>query len=376
MMMHRIILLGACIAALPVALRAQGSLGSQGFGYPTGQLSSGALATGGSTAEIDPSSSVNPAALASPSRYAIYMQFEPEFRRTSGRGIQDRSTTIRFPGFMATGGYQRVSASLSFSTLLDRTWSNTYSDSQLVGGQMYESSLRAASAGAINDTRFAVSYYVSPKLQVGLGIHSISGENRIEFGRAFADSTGLGSIGQQSSLNYSGRAMSLGAMTQPIKGLVIAGSARFGGEMRALRDTVVISTADVPSRYGIGVTWFGIPNTTLGARYERTSWSDMQRLGSDSLSVFDATELGLGLDVAGPRLFGAASIVRLGVRDRTLPFGVDGNRVSERSISGGVGIPLARGRAQLDLTLQRAFREAAGLNERSWFVGIGLGIRP
>jgi hypothetical protein len=366
----------AMLASLPLVARAQGALGTQGFGYPTGQISTAALGAGGATAEMDASSPVNPSALASLTRFAVYLQFEPEFRNTSGAGFSDKSTTVRFPGFSGTFGYRRLIAGVSFSTLLDRTWSNTYSDSQLVGGTMYPSSLRAASNGAMNDGRFALSYYLNEKVQVGLGVHAISGQNRIEFGRAFPDSTGLGSVGQVSTINYSGRAVSAGVTVRPMTSLIVAASGRFGGPLNAERNEVFLSEADVPSRYGVGLSWIGIPNTVLSARYERTAWSDMRELGTDSISVFDATELGLGVEMGGPRIFGVPSIARLGFRDRTLPFGVDGERVGERSFSGGVGIPVARGRGQVDISLQRAVRNAAGVDERSWFVGIGLGIRP
>lgn len=364
------------VIALPVTARAQGALGPQGFGYPTGQLSSAALGTGGATAEIDPASPINPASISTVSRYSVYFQFEPEFRQTRGAGISDKSTTVRFPGFMGTFGHRRFIAAVSFSTLLDRTWENTYSDSQLVGGTMYPSSLRAASNGAMNDLRFAASYFIGPRLQVGLGVHAITGENRIEFGRAFPDSTGLGSVGQRSRLNYSGRAVSAGLMARPVPGLIVAASGRFGGSLNAERNDVFLSEAEVPSRYGVGLAWIDIPNTVISARWERTAWSDMRDLGADDITVFDATEYGFGVDMGGPRFLGGQTVARLGFRDRTLPFGAAGERVSERAFSGGVGIPVARGRGQVDLTLQRTLREAAGINERSWFLGVGLGIRP
>lgn len=366
----------AALASLPLAAGAQGALGSQGFGYPTGQLGTGSLALGGATAESDAASALNPAALASATRYSVYFQFEPEFRQTRGPGISDNSTTVRFPGFTGTFGYRRFVAGVSFSTLLDRTWENTYSDSQLVGGTMYESSLRAASNGAMNDARFSLAYWVNERLQLGLGVHAIAGENRIEFGRAFPDSVGLGSVGQVSTISYSGRAVSAGVMTRPVKDLLVAASARFGGSLNAERNDVFMSEAEVPSRYGVGLSWVGIPNTTLSMRFDRTAWSDLDGLGSDSVTVFDSNELGFGVDMAGPRILGAPSVARLGFRDRTLPFGVAGDQVSERSFSGGVGVPFARGRAQMDITLQRSLRKAAGLDERSWFLGIGLGIRP
>ncbi len=382
--MRRLFRLTALVAGLSAgvadAVHAQGSIGGQGYGYPTGQLSSAALGIGGAIAEHDAASPLNPAAIGSTLRYSLYMQFEPEFRRTSGPSGDARSSIIRFPNFMATGSIRRVTLAVSFSTLLDRTWSNTYSDSQNVGGEMFPSTLNASSAGAMNDTRFAAAYTVNANLQLGVGLHAISGENRLGFGRTFPESTGIGGVQQSTVLNFSGRAMSAGAVFQPVRGLVLGASARFGGPVNAERDGSPLAEATVPSRYGVGVTWFGIPNTTLAARYDRTTWSDLQGLGSAQMSTFDASELGLGVDVSGPRVGGAASVVRMGFRARTLPFGVDGEQVKERAFSGGVSVPVSRGRGQIDLTLQRAARSAGGsaggVNERGWFLALGLGIRP
>lgn len=364
----------AALVAPPAA--AQGALATQGFGYPTGQLSSSSLAMGGASAEADPASALNPAAIGTRGRYSVYLQLEPEFRRTSGAGFEDRSTTMRFPGFAGTFGFRRLTAGLSVSTLLDRTWSNTYSDSQEVGGTVYPSTLRAASSGAITDTRFGASYAFNDQLQVGLGVHVLSGQNRIEFGRSFPDSTGIGTVITGSRLSYAGRTYSAGVVAQPLRGLVVGASARFGGTLESDRDQVPDAEGNPPPRYGVGLSYIGIPNTVLSARVDRTNWTEMASLGTPELDVFDVTEVGLGAEVGGPRLLGAVSTVRLGFRDRGLPFGVQGEQVSERSLSGGLGIPVARGRAQLDLSLQRSVRKAVGVTERSWFLGVGLGIRP
>lgn len=378
----RLLVTAACLAgaaastAVPMIASAQGSLGAQGFGYPTGQLSSGALGMGGATAEADAATPLNPAALSSLTRFAIYMQFEPEFRKTSTPDGEASTTTMRFPNFSGSGSYRRFTGGVAFSTLLDRTWSNTYEDSQSVGGVLYPSSLHASSNGAINDARFAASYLLSATIQVGIGVHAISGENRVEFGRAFPDSTGLGSVAQTSVVNYSGRAFSAGLVWRPTQQLIVGSSARFGGPLRAEMNGDSLSHAEVPSRYGLGVTYVGIPNTTLSLRGERTAWTDMRGLGTSEVSYFDATDIGLGVDVSGPVILGSNTTVRLGFRDRGLPFGLRGEQVSERSISTGLALPLSQGRAQVDIGLQRAVRKATSMTETAWGLSIGLGIRP
>lgn len=213
--MRRTILIAALAAVIPGALAAQGALSIQGYGYPTGQLSSGSLGMGGGSAELDPASAINPAALSATTRFSVYMQFEPEFRRTSIGGTSDKSTTMRFPTFLVTGGFRRLSVGLSATTFLDRTYRNAYSDSQVVGGELVPSTLFAASNGAMTDARFAASWWAKETFQVGASVHALVGENRTEFGRSFDDSSGIGGVTQFSTISYSGRAFTIGAVYYP-----------------------------------------------------------------------------------------------------------------------------------------------------------------
>ena len=57
----RLVVLAALHA--PAALSAQGTLSTQGFGYPTGQNSTRSLGAAGALAENDPLSVTNPATL-------------------------------------------------------------------------------------------------------------------------------------------------------------------------------------------------------------------------------------------------------------------------------------------------------------------------
>ncbi|MBM3884990.1 MAG: hypothetical protein FJ361_03990 [Gemmatimonadetes bacterium] len=366
----------ASVALVSAPLDAQGAIAVQGFGYPTGQLSAAALGGGGAGAELDPASPINPATVASGARYSIYSQVEPETRRTTAGTDRASARVVRFPIFSATGAVGPVSFGASFSTFLDRTFSNAYADNQVVAGETLPSVLGASSNGAMTDARFAVAMQLLPQVQVGAAVHAIVGENRIAFGRSFPDSSGLGSVEQSSVLSYGGRALSLGIVAAPIKSLVVGASLRTSGPLSVRQDDASLASARVPSRLGIGASYVGIPNTALSARIERVRWSQMDALGTAAMSTFDATEIGAGLEVAGPKVAGIASLVRLGVRDRTLPFGVGTAVVDERAFSGGFGVPVSRGRGQVDLAVQRASRRTDGATERAWLVSLGFGIRP
>ena len=375
-MIHPLVRSIVLLVVLALAAQAQGSVATQGYGYPTGQLSAAANGGGGAAAEIDAASAVNPAALAAGARYSVYLQFEPEYRSTRLGGAEEPVRVMRFPGFALSGGWGKFAAGVSFTTLLDRTWLNQYADTQSVGGIATPSTVIASSDGGITDARFAVAYAVRPRLQVGLAIHAVSGQNRIDFGRTFSDSSGLGSAEQSSTLNFGGRGLSLGVIGMPIQDLVIGASLRTSGPLSVRQDGQPLASADLPSRMGIGASWIGIPNTTLSARVDKTRWTRMAALGSTRMSTFDAIDSGAGLEVVGPRIAGGATALRVGIRDRGLPFGVDGKAVGERTTSGGLSVPLGRSRGQIDLGLQRATRTSSVATEKAWLLSLGFGIRP
>ncbi|MBX3133217.1 MAG: hypothetical protein KF689_07525 [Gemmatimonadaceae bacterium] len=373
-MRHLVIAFAALTLAAP--LSAQGSVGTQGLGYPLGGLSGAAAGLAGANAEIDPNSAVNPAALTRSNRFSVMLRFEPEFRDTRVGSLGSNASVMRFPAFQATGAYGKFVGSVGVTTMLDRTWRNQIFDSVLVDGTLYRSRLQSGSEGAVSDARIALGYVVSQKLQVGLALHSLVGENRTLYSRTFDDTTGIIGIGQNNSFGYGGSALSFGVTAEPISGLVLAGSARVGQEMRLELEGSELSTATVPGRVGIGVTYFGIPGFTMYARLDQTRWSDLEGLASDSVSVFDATEISLGAEALGPKLFGANTVFRAGLRDRTLPFGVNGSAVTERGFAVGIGLPLSRGRSQIDIGGQRMARRTPGASETAWLFSLGFGIRP
>ena len=133
-------------------LRAQGNLSTQGFGYPTGQLSTSSLGAGGGLGEFDPESGLNPAAIASLTRPMIHLQFDPEFRSVSTPAGTDHTTTMRFP--LLSAGLPISSSfvlGLSFSRLLDRTWESTQTGLTAVGDTSILSTQTFKVSGGIED---------------------------------------------------------------------------------------------------------------------------------------------------------------------------------------------------------------------------------
>ena len=371
----------ALFLAAPSLLFAQGSLGQQGFGYPGGEQSTRSLGSGGSLADFDANSPINPAALLVGTRATVYLQYDPEFRWITGQGVDASTITARFPLFLISGKVGQARFSLSYASFLDRTWTNTYQDTQTIGGQRVPSTVTAVSTGGIADIRAAASYSISPRLTVGAGVHVFPGQNHMLFGRAYpADSTAFGAFSQTNTFNYSGSAVSFGVIAIPIEHVNLGVSGQYGFSMHVHEgDSTTLGDARVPNRMSYSIAYDGFPGSILSARYATENWSAMRGLGSAGLSVFDATEFAAGLETPGPRINSAIPLaVRLGYGARQLPFGVGTEQVKETQVNGGVGIPLSGGRVALDLSLAHFLRTASNvsLTEKGWILSVGISIKP
>lgn len=151
------------LSAASSSVAAQGSLSTQGFGYPPGQVSARASGAGSGNAETDALSPINPAALINWGSSAVFLQTEPEFRTVRAGGQELRTTTWRYPlvmGALSVG--PRAIVALSSSTLLDRTWSTTEEADIDVEGTPTAAITTYNSAGAINDIRLAAAYAPRP----------------------------------------------------------------------------------------------------------------------------------------------------------------------------------------------------------------------
>ena len=390
--MTRSILAGALLLALgSLPANAQGNLSSQGFGYPTGQLSASALSVGGATAELDASSALNPANVAVWSGAVLFMQYEPEFRTVNTSGSSTRTMTARFPMVGVSVPFGRwVTAQVSASTFLDRTWSSSVTTQRDIGGTIVDATEVFSSDGGITDFRLALAYAPTRRFQVGLAGHVFSGENRIVIEQRFPDTVRFSGARQESDLSYGAYGLSAGAMLRLATHLGIGASVRVGGDMDAQTGDTVISTGKLPMRYGASVSYAGISGVALSARANFDEWSSMESMrGTGSrMRAFDSWDYGVGADISGPTIARRNIAVRIGARYRGLPFGagtsatVDPSKVNELTLAGGFGIPLGIGRSQLDVGIARASRKAenaavtGNASESAYILSFGVRVRP
>ncbi|HMG94888.1 MAG TPA: hypothetical protein VK565_01215 [Gemmatimonadaceae bacterium] len=359
---------------------AQGALSLQGLGYPAGGLSARAEGTGGGVADFDALSSVSPAALAGVGSSALFLQYSPEFRRVTTPSGSANTTTARFPlieGVLPVG--QSWTLGLSSSTFLDRSSETNLKRTQVVGAPTDTVTLteRNKVLGAIDDLRLALAWSTSPVFRIGVGAHVFAGSNRITFSQLFPDSAEFISSAQAGRISYAGFAGSLGVEWHPSRVIGFALSGRKGGDLRAQSGDTAIGSGRLPDHYSGSVTFDGIPGVIVSARAAHDNWSSLNSLSSSGIQAFDGWDTGAGVEASGPRILQRIITLRAGARFRTLPFGFNGQKVSEKTFAAGFGAPLTRDRAAVDVAIQRASRSAGSdISERGFILSIGLRVSP
>jgi hypothetical protein len=364
-------------ATFTASAAAQGSLSSQGFGYPAGGLSTHAAALGGSIAESDALSPVNPATLVTWGRPGFYFQYDPEFRTVNAPGASDHGLTARFP--LLAGALNitpRFSFGVSGTTFLDRTWRTTRAGYIRRDADSTLYTERFSSDGAIEDVQAGLAYSILPTLSVGVAGHVLTGQNRLLISRQFAD-TGFAVYAQASTLSYSGHSVSAGITWRPLPTLSFGASGNAGGTLHSFRNDTTLSSARVPKRLGFGALYGGLTGVIFSANAEWNGWSAMNGLAQSEVLAVDGWDWGVGAEVRAPSLFGAELPVRIGYRHRILPFEADGLPVHETDYSFGFGFPLSRGRSRIDLSVARAIRSASlDVSEHAWTLSAGILVRP
>ena len=373
----RFAVLGLVVAA---SASAQGTLTGQGFGYPLGGLSARALALGGAAGEFDPRSARNPAAITQGLRMGLYFQYDPEFRQVESATATDNTVVPRFATFgLIFPVKQTMAISLSTHSLLDRTWATSIRSGQRLGLDSVLFTETNRSSGAINETRLSFGWqHASGKVSLGVAGLVVTGENRLNLRREFDDSLRYGTLNRSLTLAYSGSGVSAGVLLQPVKWFSLAGSLRQGAGINLRIEDTLKTSASVPNRLGFAARLDALPGVSLMAPADKATWSRLNGLGSAQADARDAWEYGLGVEFFSTRARRITDwTYSAGYRTRELPFAAGGSGVDERLVSGGVSIPVARGRSSLDLAGLRVTREATGqVAERAWQLSVGVTVRP
>ncbi|MBY0489206.1 MAG: hypothetical protein K2R93_05150 [Gemmatimonadaceae bacterium] len=369
----------ALLVAPPVALHAQGSLSTLGFGYPVGGMSTRVSGTAGAFGEVDALTPANPSALGGITRTVLSAQAEPERRTLRIGSVKETTSAQRIPllSVIFPAGHG-VAVGLSASSVLDRSYTINTTGRVLFDKDTLTTTDRLNVRGAIGKLTAGAGWQVNPRLKLGLAGHLFTGDNLVSRKQKFSDTLSFGSVTDTSQVTYFGTALTAGADVRLVKGLAATMSYRTSGGLDArVRDTVRAS-ANVPSALGASLRYDGIPGTQFVVAMEQVAWSKMRGIGSSLTTTHDATNLRVGVETAGPKWRGLPLFVRAGFARNQLPFSINAEQVKESRWSTGLGIPLAREFGTIDFSLQRATRSLTGTTAResAWLFGVGLQVRP
>src|SRR5689334_16860573 len=160
-----------CLAllSLPAIVGAQGTLSTQGFGYPTGEMSTRAIGAGGATSDFDAFSSTNPASIAASLGSMLYVQVEPEYRHlTNDNGGSQKNVIARHPlASLAVQIRPNLFGGLSVSNFLDRSFETQERRNTLIADTSVATTNTFKSDGAIGDVRAALAWTPSSWLRLG-----------------------------------------------------------------------------------------------------------------------------------------------------------------------------------------------------------------
>jgi hypothetical protein len=371
--------LAMALAVPACSLGAQGSLSSMGFGYPVPSVSTRVAGSGGALADMDAVTPQNPAVLGGLQRIVLSVQAEPEYRTLQLGTVTERTTSQRIPllSILLPAG-KGVGFALSAGSFLDRSYTTKTTGTALINGASVPTTDRLDFRGAVGMLRAGVGWQINRFFKIGAAGHLLTGENLVSRERRFADTLNFGGVLDSSRVTYFGRALSAGGEVRLFKGMAYTISYRSGfGMDTRVRDTVR-TNASVPNQLAHSVRFDGIPGAILAVGIEQVAWTRMQALGSSSVRVQDATNWYVGGELSGPTMRGVPILFRGGYANKQLPFSPTAGQVTESRMAAGIGLPVAREAASIDLSVQRASRALGGgdARERSWLLGLGLQIRP
>lgn len=378
--MRRLILL-ASLVVLPTTAAAQASqFGVRGPGLPGQGLSARALGTAGSFGLFDPESSVNPASIGQLGQLTAVLTMLQSYRSSENPAGEASGRDTRFPLVLVAGPVRGGALTLSFgySAYATRDFSLATADTIELRGEPVGIFDTLTSRGGIGDIRFAGAYRLGARTLIGVGLHALTGSNRLSFTRTFEDES-YERVSQRAELSYAGVGVSGGVLQQLGPRLTVAAFARLDTRARVERDSASAYDVELPVTFGGGLRWRPQPRAEFAAQVMWQGWSaaNDDLLAEGGTGADDTFDMSAGLQYAtDPGRLGRWPI-RAGVRHRTLPFPIEvGEQPSELTFAAGTGRRFAADRGGIDLALQRVQRSAGDYSEGSWQLGFTVSVRP
>jgi hypothetical protein len=355
--------------------------GVRGLGLPGREQSVRALGTGGALAFFDGESSVSPASLAFLGRLTATFTVLGDYRRTSTPAGEASIRNPRFPQFLVGGPIRRfpLTLGLSYSNYTTRDYSLAFPATVILRGEPVGVTDTIESRGGINDFRLAAAYRLGQRWVVGAGAHIITGSNRVEVRRTFAD-TLYSPSRQRAELSYAGFGVSIGVLGQFGDVLMVSAMARSDGRATLDRDSTEIAKVDLPITVGGAARLRVTPKLHVAGQALYRNWStandDLVALGGTGAA--NTLEASGGIEFTPDPRRAYKRPIRLGFRYAELPFPLTpGAAASEYGVSVGSGLSFAADRAVIGVSVERAWRDQGdAFSETAWIVTAGVTVRP
>ncbi len=359
--------------------------GVRGIGHPGRFESARATAMGGALGIFDGLSNRNPAALAQLGSVTSMFTASTAWTSVTNPAGSASLTSTRFPQIVVGGPVARtpISLAFSYSTYADRDFTIASAGTVAPRGTPVGYTDTLTARGGVNDLRLAGSWRVSPGLAIGVGMHLLTGSNRLATRRVFDDSTYIVAE-QRAELSYQGFGVSAGFMYQLAPGFAIAGSVRHDGSLKIERDSTRLpASVDLPLTLAGGARLRVTPSFDVAAQVTARNWSvaDEGIRANGAPGAENTIEVSAGGELQTDSRRSGQRPIRFGARYATLPFLISGGgQPSEWGVSLGSGMRFrpasdARDVGAIDLTIERVQRkQGTAFTESAWILSVGVSI--
>ena len=378
--MRRLLLLGL-LALWPATAAAQASqFGVRGLGAPGRAFSTRTAGSSGAFGLFDAESALNPGALGGLGAMTATFNGTQSFRTAENPAGSESLRDSRFP-HVSFGGPVPGSSfafAISYSTYANRDFSAATSDTLVLREVLVPVFDTLSSRGGISDLRFAGSYKLRERTVVGGAVHVLTGSNRMESRRTFADDQYL-PVQQSTELSYAGVGAALGAVHQLGAGLWVAAIARSDGDVKMDRDSTRVTEVDLPYTLGLGLRWKAGSRLDLAGHGIYRTWSgaNSDLLAAGGTGADNTFEVAVGGEYARDSRRPYHRPIRFGAHYASLPFPLQpGVQPTELGVSVGSGMRFAQDRAGVDLAVEHLWRSAGDFEERGFVISLGVTVRP
>jgi hypothetical protein len=369
------------LVALPPFVAAQSSqFGVRGLGYPGRALSAHAMGSAGAFGLFDSESSQNPASLGFLTALTAVFTGLQDYRHVENPAGTASLREPRFPQVGVAGPFRTVPVviGLSFSNYTSRDFTLAAVDTLTLRGAPVQANDTLSSRGGLSDLRIAGAYRLHDRWTFGGAFHVLTGTNRLESRRTFADSSYLPTL-QKSEVSYAGIGASVGVIGRLGSSAGVAFMVRSDGHLNLDRDSARVARVDLPYTFGFGLRARPFPKLDLGSQVLFRTWSgaNSDLLEQGGTGADNTFEVAFGGEFTGDLKRPYHRVLRFGARYAKLPFLLDPEgQPSEFALSVGTGARFAQQRGGIDLSLEHVWRHLGDTKERAFLIGIGVSLRP